>query len=135
MLIPSPSFPWVKVIAQGLRLLINLKEFARCSSLLDHALTSTQTQPQQWGHSIYHSLYAWILDKTPFQLKMFCNNMFDLEPTVPFLMLQPCITTWHHLDTSPCFYDHNLIPLLSDVAIPSKLLLEKHHLTPYCNEV
>lgn len=69
---------------------------------------------------------AWIMKNLPFKLKTFRNDMFDLEPTLPFLASQPNITTWHHLDANSCRYDVNLLPLLSDAAIPTWLLPTYH---------
>jgi hypothetical protein len=80
---------------------------------------SSQFLPDKW---------AGILRGTPFRLKTFRNDMFDLEPTLPFLKLQSNITTWHHLHAENFQledsqnYNANLLPLVTDVAIPSELL-------------
>jgi hypothetical protein len=106
--IPTQNLPWLQVIAQGLKSLINLTELnlnKKCSQFLPRS-------------------YVGILRGTPFRLKTFRNDMFDLEPTLPFLALQSDITTWHHLNAKECsYYDANILPLLTDAAIPSWLLL------------
>jgi hypothetical protein len=52
--------------------------------------------------------------------------MLDLQPTLHFLALQSDITTWHQLNASRCHFEPKLLPLLSDIAIPSWLLPTYH---------
>ena len=112
--------------SQGTKILDQFKRVRLFLLLVNYAQRSPRLNLNKRSTRFIPDPYAWIIKKTPFRLKTFRNDMFDLEPMLPFLALQPDISTWHHLNASPCLYDTNLLPLLSDVAVPPWVLPNCH---------
>ena len=66
--------------------------------------------------------FAWIIRDHPFRLKIFRNDMFDLEPTLSFLESQPTITVWEQPNATHCSVPHEILPHIIDVALDPWML-------------
>lgn len=124
--IPTPSDPWLAIIKRGLHALTHLTEYVLANSIpvsadmrnftrLDINLESTTSLPPS---------YTDIILGHPFRLKVFRNTMFDLTHTLPFLTSQPNIVIWHQPVANICNLPSNLLPELSQAALPPWLIQE-----------
>jgi len=63
-----------------------------------------------------------IIRNPTFRLTTFRNEMFDLEPTLPFLRSQPDLAVWQQRQSTPCEFSDDLLTHLTDAAVDSRIL-------------
>ena len=69
--------------------------------------------------------YTRIIRNSTFRLTTFSNDMFDLEPTLPFLQSQPDLTVWrqrHH--SKQCEFSYDILPHVVDASVDHWILLK-----------
>lgn len=63
-----------------------------------------------------------IIRNPTYRLATFRNEMFDLEPTLPFLRSQPDLTVWQQCQCTPCELSDDLLTCLADASVDSRIL-------------
>ena len=109
--IVDACMPWqphrfLEIIAKGLRALVNLKD-----------LHLHRRDPR-----FMDGKHAWIIRDHPFQLKAFRNDMFDLEPTIPFLSSQKDLVVWEQRRATICDIREDILPNLTRSALDTWML-------------